>query len=238
MQFIPIKTRVLIPPQDDLYAVLGEYLTEVVEGDIVLVSSKVIAISEGRCVSKTDANKADLVAANADVTIDRPYWNSPLTIVHNTFLGAAGIDESNGNGYYVLLPSDVFKSAEDIHSYLCTKHQVKNIGVIVTDSRSHPFRYGATGVALAWWGIEPLQDHIGRPDLFGRKIEVERSNLVDGLAAGATVIAGEVNECIPVVIARGVPNITFVDGTTKDSLFSPFEDDTFRVLYDRFLPKQ
>jgi len=238
MQFIPIKTRILTPPQDDLYAVLDEYLTDVIEGDIILVSSKVIAIGEGRCVAKTDATKAELVDDTADVVIPRPYWNSPLTIVHNTFLGAAGIDESNGNGYYVLLPSDVFKSAEAIYTYLCTKHQVKNIGVIITDSRSLPFRYGATGVALAWWGMEPLQDHIGRRDLFGRKIEVERSNLVDGLAAGATVIAGEVDECIPVVIARGVPNVIYVTGNTKDSLFSPFEDDTFRVLYERFLPKQ
>lgn len=236
MQFIPIKTRVLTPPQDDLYAVLDEYLTEVLEGDIVLVSSKVVAINEGRCVAKTDVHKSDLVKEFADVLIERPYWNSPLTIVHNTFLGAAGIDESNGNGYYVLLPQDVFKATEEIHSYLSIKHQVKNIGVIMTDSRSLPFRYGATGVALAWWGIEPLQNHIGRPDLFGRLIEIERSNLVDGLASGSTVIAGEVDECIPVVIARGVPNVVYREGNTKDSLYAPYADDTFRVLYEHFLP--
>jgi len=237
MQFIPIKTRVLNPPKDNLYAVLDAYLKDVCEGDIILVSSKVVAIHEGRCVPKADATKAELAAATADVLIARPYWNSPLTIVHNTFLGAAGIDESNGNGYYVLLPADVFAAAQEIQAYLAAKHQVTNIGVIITDSRSLPFRYGATGVALAWWGLEPLQNHIGRPDLFGRPIEVERSNLVDGLAAGATVLAGEVDECIPVVIARGVPNVTYIKGNTKNSLYSPFEDDTFRVLYDRFLKK-
>lgn len=235
MQYIPIKTRILLPPQDDLLAVLDEFLVDIKEYDIILISSKVVAISEGRCILKSAVDKTDLVKNEADVIIERPYWNSPLTIKHHTFLGASGIDESNGNGYFILLPEDVFASAEKIHKYLKAKHHVNNIGVIITDSRSLPLRYGATGVALSWWGMEPLQNHIGRPDLFGRLIEVERSNLVDGLAAGATVVAGEVNECIPVVIARGVPNVVYTEANTKDSLFAPYNDDTFRVLYERFL---
>lgn len=235
MQFIPVKTRILLPPQIDLFSVLDVYVKEIKDGDIILISSKVVAISEGRCIKKSEAIKSELAKQEADVVIERPYWNSPLTIKHHTFLGASGIDESNGNGYLILLPEDVFASAEKIYEYLKLKHQVKNIGVIITDSRSLPLRYGATGVALSWWGIEPLQNHIGRPDLFGRLIEVERSNLVDGLAAGATVIAGEVDECIPVLIARGVPNVVFVQGNTKDQLFAPYSDDTFRVLYERFL---
>jgi len=239
MQFIPIKTRILNPPKDDLLAVLADYLTDIRDGDVVCISSKVVAIHEGRCVTKDGVDKDKLVRQEADIIIPRPYWPSPLTVAHHTFLGASGIDESNGDGYYILLPKDPFASAYALHLFLSKHYKIKNLGVIITDSHSHPFRYGATGVALAWWGIEPLEDHRGRLDLFGRTIEVERSNLVDGLAAASTVVSGEVDECIPVVIARDVPRLTFVDAhqNTRDHLLSSYEDDTFRVLYEQWLPE-
>lgn len=238
MEYIAVPTRVLQPPQDDLFAVLDAALPPLQERDIVVVTSKVVSIHEGRCVPITGTKKEALVAAEADLIIPRPYWATPLTITRNAFLGAAGIDESNGNGYYILLPEDAFVSAERIHSYLRKRTGLSEIGVLITDSVSMPLRYGATGIAIAWWGFAPLQDHIGREDLFGRQIRAERSNLVDGLAAGATVVGGEVNECIPVVIARAVPGVTFVTGNTRDHLFSPYEDDTFRALYEKHLPKR
>ncbi len=235
MQFIPIKTRTLQPPQDDLLAVLDESVPALQNGDVVLISSKVVAIHEGRCVPADTADKAALITQDADVVIERDYWNTPLTIIHNYFVSSAGIDQSNGNGYLVLLPEDPFRSAHDLHTYLCTKYALTELGIIVTDSRSLPLRYGATGVAIGWWGITPLESHIGETDLFGRVIRSERSNVVDGLAAGATVVMGEVAECTPLVIARDVPNLTFTSEPTRDELFASFTDDTFRILYDRFL---
>lgn len=234
MQVIPIKTRVLTPPQDDLLAVLDEYLTAVQEGDIIAISSKVVALHEGRCVPHAEANKDDLVAAEADFIIPRPYWNTPLTVTKHAFLGASGIDESNGGGYLVLLPEDAFASAKRYHEYLKAKFNLTNIGIIITDSHSTPFRYGATGVALGWHGFSPIEDHRGRPDLFGREIQYERSNLVDGLAAAATVVAGEVDECVPVVVLRDVPRVVYQEGETKDSLLVPYAEDTFRVLYEKW----
>lgn len=236
MELIPVKTRVLTPPQDDLFAVLSESLPPLKEKDIVLVSSKVVAIAEGRCVPIAGADKEALVAGETDFMIPREYYRTPLIVVSHTFLGAAGIDESNGGGHYVLLPTDPFASAARLHEYLRETYSLKELGVIITDSHSQPFRYGATGVALAWWGILPLFDHRGRRDLFGREIQYERSNLVDGLAAGATVVMGEVDESIPVVIARGVPQVQFTAEPTKDTLFVPYREDLFRVLYEKFLP--
>ena len=66
----------------------------------------------------------------------------------------------------------------------------------------------------------------------------ERSNIVDGLAAGATVLMGEVDECTPVVIAREIPRLKFIDGDTSNHLLASFEEDTFRVLYEHFLDKK
>jgi F420-0:gamma-glutamyl ligase len=236
MYFIPVKTRVLTPPQDDLFSVLEESLPLLQEGDVVLVSSKVVAIHQGRAVKMGTAHKIDLVQKSADFMIHRDYTSAPLTVTHNTFLGAAGIDESNGDGYYILLPDDMFGFSEMLHEYLCKKYELTKLGIVITDSHSAPFRYGATGVALAWWGINPMEDHRGRLDLFGREIQYERSNLVDGLAAGATVVSGEVDECIPVVIARDVPRLTFTEDNTKDQLLVPYKEDLFRVLFEKYLP--
>lgn len=235
MQLITVKTRVLQPPQDDLLAVFRESLPSLKEQDIVLVSSKVVAINEGTTVLMASADKTALIQEAADLIIPRPYWSAPITVAHNTFLGAAGIDESNGNGYYILLPKDLFTSAIALRAWLCAEYKLKELGVVITDSRSMPFRFGATGVALAWAGIEPIEDCRGRKDLFGREIKYEKSNIVDGLAAGANVLMGEVDECTPIVIARGTPRVLYTEKETKDDVFVPFHDDTFRVLYEKFL---
>lgn len=225
------------PPQDDLWSVLDESLPTLLEGDVVLISSKAVAIHQGRCLVAADYSKDELVKKAADFIIQRDYSSAPLTITNHAFLGAAGIDESNGNGYFILLPENIFEFAKEAHTYLGKKFNLNNLGVVITDSHSGPFRYGATGISLAWWGIEPMEDHRGRTDLFGREIKYERSNLVDGLSAGAVVVSGEVDECIPVVIARNVPRLVFTDKETRDQLLVPYKEDLFRVLYEKFLPK-
>lgn len=235
MQFIPVKTRVLQPPQDDLLAALDESLKDVREGDVVVVSSKVVAIHEGRCVPVSDFDKTAHIEHAAEVIVPRPYWRAPLTITNHVFVSSAGVDRSNSDGFYTLLPADPFVSAKNIHQYLTNRFGLSEAGVIITDSRSEPCRYGAVGVSIGWWGINPLEDHIGKTDLFGRKMKVERSNIVDGIAAGATVVMGEVAEQTPVVVARDIPNLHFTEKNTRDQLFCPFREDTFRVLYEGFL---
>lgn len=235
MQFIPVKTRILTPPQDDLFAVLDESLRDIEEGDVVLVSSKIVAIHEGRCISTEDADKVKMVEEESTLLIPRPYWGTPLSITHNAFIGAAGIDESNADGYYILLPKDPFKSAETIWHYVRKRFDIKNVGVVITDSHSTPLRYGAVGISIGFWGFVPLADHIGKEDLFGREMKIERSNVVDGLASGASVVMGEVAEQTPVVIARDIPDLVYSNKNEKDTLFSPLEDDTFRVLYEQWM---
>ena len=223
------------PPQDDLFAVLDEALAGVQEGDIIAVSSKVVAIHEGNCLPVAGTDKKELVTEEAELCIPRIYWSSPLTIKHSAFIGTAGIDESNADGHYVLLPKDPFVSAKNIHNYLTKRFQIKNAGVVITDSHSSPLRRGAAGVAIGWWGFHPTINHVGKPDLFGREFRIEVSNVADALASGAGLVMGETDECQPVVIIRDTPSITFTDIDTKDELFVSFEDDTFRVLYEGFL---
>lgn len=235
MQLLPVHTKKFHPPKDDLYAELKEHLDQFQSGDVVLISSKVVAISEGRCLPQEGTDKSAIVAEEADLIIDRPYWPSPITVAHHAFIGAAGVDESNGNGSLILLPEYPFMSAERICTFLRTHLCIEDIAVVITDSRSLPFRYGATGVAIGWWGMKPLLSHIGEEDLFGRPLQYERSNIVDGLAAAANVVMGEVAEQTPIVIARAVPKISFCASDTAADIMCPFHDDTFRVLYERFL---
>ena len=235
MELIPVTTRIMHPPQDDLLAVLDASLSEVLEGDVVVVSSKVVSIHEGRCLDKDGIDKARLVQAEAEVVLDRPYAQKPLTITHAAFISAAGIDESNGDGYYVLLPEDPFRSAAGIHAYLTKRFGLQQVGVIVTDSHSMPLRFGALGIGIGFWGIAPLESHVGKHDLFGREFKHERTNVIDSIAAGANLVMGETNECRPVVIARHVPDLHFTTGDQRAALFASFTDDTFRVLYDRWV---
>lgn len=235
MQFIPVKTRTLQPPEDDLFSVFEESLPPLKNGDVVLVTSKVVSIQEGRCVPAKEVNIDELKTKEADVVIPRPYWRSPLTIINHLLVGGSGVDKSNGAGYIILLPKTPFKNAKEIHQYLVKKFGLKELGVIITDSVSEPLRNGAVGKAIAWWGIKPLIHHKGKPDLFGRKIKVERTNVIDSIASSAVLLMGEVAEAQPLVIARDIPNLTFTDEDTKDELFTKFSEDTFRVLYKKWL---
>ncbi len=235
MELLPVKTRVLVPPKDDLFSVLDESLVSLQEGDIVCISSKVVAIHQGRCVPSQNQDKYELARKEADLVIEREYQKSPLLVKQSTFIGSSGIDESNANGYFVLMPENLFEFAHELRDYLRKRFNIKNVGVIVTDSRSLPLRYGATGVSLSFWGFKPLIDLRGRKDLFGREIRIERSNLADGIAASSNVVMGEVSEGTPVVIVRNVPGVTYTEENTPAELFTGFEHDNFRVLYERFL---
>jgi F420-0:gamma-glutamyl ligase len=236
MHVIPVTTPVLRPPQADLQAALQLSLPSLLEGDVLVISSKVVSLDEGRCLPVVGSDKEALVATEAELFIPRPYWNRPLTVARHAFVGSAGIDESNGDGHYVLLPVDVFASAQRLWQWVRAVYGLARCGVIISDSASAPFRLGASGIALAWWGIEPLRSHQGRHDLFGRAIVAERSNVVDPLAAAAVLVGGEVDESTPVVIAREVPGLTYTDRDTRDQLLVPFTEDIFRVLYERWLP--
>jgi coenzyme F420-0:L-glutamate ligase len=200
-----------------------------------MISSKVVSIHEGRVVSSAGVDKRELIQNESSLLIERAYWASPLTVVQHAFISNAGIDESNGDGHLILLPKDPFASAKKIRTFIQETFNLTKIGVVIIDSHSTPFRYGASGIAIGWAGIMPVEDCRGRQDLFGRVIKYERMNFVDGLAAAANIVMGEVDEQTPLVIAREVPRISYTENDTKEDLFVEFDKDTFRILYERFL---
>jgi len=228
MQLFPVTTRVLKPPHDNLYTALDESLHDIQERDIVVITSKVVS------VRIEERDKQELIAEEAELIWRIPERKNPITIAHHTIIGAAGVDESNGNGYYTLLPKNPFASAQEIQEYLREKYGIKELGVIITDSHSAPFRYGAMSISIGCWGFEPIISHIGKQDLFGRVVEYSKTNVADALSASATLVSGECAEASPIVIVRDVPNICFTNEKPEQELFVPYEEDMFKVLFEKF----
>ncbi len=235
MQVLPIHTRPLLAPKDSLLDALVEARLTLRDGDIVAISSKVVAIHEGATVPLDAAEKEELIKAQAtwyQKGTRASRWRTWFTIAGGAFVGSAGVDESNGNGHYILYPKDPFKSAKMLRAWLMKTYGVQEIGVIITDSMSTPLRRGAIGFALAWDGIDPLRDYRGTQDIFGRTIKIELANLIDALAASAVLVMGEGAECTPVALIRDAKNITLKNRSKKlDQLIVEPENDIFAPLF-------
>jgi len=236
MKYIPIKTPVLKPPQDNLFQILENVFTDLCEGDLILITSKVVSIHQGRCVPVDQAKKRNLVKQEADYLIKgyEEFNLPPLAIKHHALFYDAGIDESNADGHYVLLPEKPFDEAERIWKFISEKYDIHKFGVIITDSHSQPMRIGAIGIAIGWWGFHPIESHRGKKDLFNRPLHFSVTNIVDCVAAGAGAVCGETNESTPIVIARDVPNIQFTKIDTRHDLFKSRKEDIFYPLLKPF----
>jgi F420-0:gamma-glutamyl ligase len=228
------------PPQDDLFALLSESLAEVKERDVVLITSKIVSIHQGRCVRVGSRDKKELVLEEAEYVVDFPdsQTQSPLAIVHNALFYAAGIDESNADGHYILLPKKPFDVAEEIWHWIREHKGIENVGVVITDSKSAPLRSGATGVAISWWGFHPTESHKKKLDLFGRELHFSVTNIVDAISAGASAVCGETNESTPIVIVRDVPKLEFTKLDTRHELFTSPKEDIYYPLLKPFYSKQ
>lgn len=239
MLVIPVTTRVMLPPKDDLREVLDASLPKLRERDIVVVTSKIVSIGEGRCVPRgTSKEKKALIEKEAEYLARfKESRRSVFSVKGHTVVGSAGIDESNGNGYWTLWPKDPFMSAKNIWSYLKRKHGLSRLGIVITDSTSPPMRLGCIGISIGFFGIHPLLRYIGKKDLFGRTFKFERSNLVDGIAAAAVVVIGEGDEQTPLCIVRDVPNMRFASyDTSRELLIRPKQDiyyPLFKPLYEQ-----
>ncbi len=188
-------------------------------GDVVAVSSKYAAISEGRVVElasvhpseqarqiaanyNMDAHLVQLIIENSDHIFGGIQMGFLLTHTFGIVSPNAGLDRSNiPAGQVVLFPADPFASAERIRQVLQTHYNVQ-IGIILTDSWLMPGRWGTTGVALACAGFEPLQDERGQPDLFGNLMQVTQRSIADTLCICAQMVMGERDEATPIALIR------------------------------------
>ncbi|MCP8308291.1 MAG: coenzyme F420-0:L-glutamate ligase [archaeon] len=188
------------------------------DGDIIVISSKFVAMSEGRLVRLSDvipspeaedlastthmpSNLAELILREADsVFAGMPGF--ALSIKDGVFTPNAGIDRSNvQEGWAILYPRVPFRKAEMLRRRILLESG-KKVGIVITDSRLLPLRSGTTGIAIGVAGFDPVKDERGRKDLFNNILRVTLRALADDISAGAQLIMGEADEGTPIVIIR------------------------------------
>lgn len=221
MNVSAIKTHKISASDTDINAVLDAYLTTLEENTIVVITSKIVSICEGRQTLISESSKGTLVDQEAELYLPKEANNYGvyITIKNNILAATAGIDESNSNGYYVFWPKDPQNSANNIRTYLKKKHNLKNLGVLITDSKTTPLRWGVTGIGLSHCGFAAINDIIGTPDIFGRLMQMTKVNVMDGLSAAAAVVMGEGAEQTPLGLITDVPFVKFHDhNPTKEEL--------------------
>lgn len=218
----------LIQPGDDLAALIIKSLQQanlhLQDGDILVVSSKIVSKSEGRFVDLNTVTPSARAEEIAQITLKDPriielalqYTEqisrlAPYVFIVRHKLGFtsanAGIDQSNvgfdSQNKVLLLPENPDKSAHDLRQTLEAKYGPQ-IGIIISDTHGRPFRPGNVGVAIGIAGVPAMIDQRGQPDLFGRTLQATLTPIADELAAAAGLISGQADEGQPVVLIRGV----------------------------------
>ncbi|HVX53388.1 coenzyme F420-0:L-glutamate ligase [Nocardioides sp.] len=210
---------------DDLAALLLP-LVELADGDIVVVTSKVVAKAEGQVRAST--REAELPGETRRVVARR----GATTIVRNRLgltMAAAGIDASNVEpGHVVLLPADPDASARRLRTALAERAGV-NVGVVVTDTAGRAWREGQVDIAIGAAGVLPLESFAGRVDGYGNDLVVTAPAIADELA-GLAELAGGKLAGRPFALVRGRADLVMPvgeDGPGATSLIRPEGRDFF-----------
>ncbi len=228
MKVKAIKTRLFLP-EEKLLPFIDQYCPILREGDILVVTSKIVALAEGRLVTKWDnAKKQAIIKQESQLMIPAKYIC--LTVKDGMVMASAGVDESNGNGALILLPRDSWRVASAIRSHFRKRRGLRKLGVIITDSRNAPFRKGITGAALAYSGFKGLKDYRRTLDIFGRPFHFSRVDVADSLATAAVLCMGEGNEKRPLAIISNAP-VTYTDKINKQELRISLEEDMYGPLF-------
>ncbi len=214
MKVTPIKTSI-VKPHDDLEAFLSAHTPKLDERSVLAVTSKIVALCEGRVVPRVTgerSEKHEIVRQEAEKYLDPngSQYTLMLTIKSGVMAVNAGVDESNVDAeHYVLLPENSFVSAERIWHWGRKHFKIKEFGVIITDSRTVPLKWGVLGTALGYCGFVGLRNEIGKPDLYGRPMHMTQVNNAEALAVTSVYIGGETAESQPLVLIEDVPQIQF-----------------------------
>ena len=223
----------LFSPGDDLakFVVRNVPRAEVGERMVLAVTSKIVSLAEGRLVPRASIEKGALVRREADVFLGEAGYGCMLTVKEGLFIPSAGIDESNSaGGDFILYPERPFGSAKRLWEALRKEWGVEELGLMLTDSRTFPLRWGVTGCCLSYWGFRAVKSMIGTEDLFGRQLQMTKINRADALAAAAVLVMGEGRERRPLALLRGM-DCEFTSDTDPAELRIEPKDDLYWPLF-------
>ncbi|MFF3319124.1 coenzyme F420-0:L-glutamate ligase [Streptomyces sp. NPDC003035] len=212
---------------DDLAKLIASVSPGLQDGDVLLVTSKIVSKAEGRVIAADDREEA-IDAETVRVVARR----GTLRIVENRqglIMAAAGVDASNTPaGTVLLLPVDPDASARALREGLRDVLGV-DVGVVVTDTFGRPWRSGLTDVAIGAAGVRVLDDLRGGTDAYGNPLSATVVATADELAAAGDLVKGKASG-LPVAVVRGLPHL--VDNAGGDgarALVRGAADDMFRL---------
>jgi len=250
MRILPIKTeRVEINPslsiEDWIVKSISDRQEQLKNGDILVLSSKIISYFEGNVIPLQDIRpteqakqiaekmntKSELIQLaldEADQVIAETPWVL-LTLKNGIYTANSGVDLSNvPAGYAVVWPKNPYESAGVIRKSLMSQQGLKKLAIIIIDSSCTPGRKGTLALSIGHAGIEGYQELKGSTDLFGNTLRYSALNRVDSLATAANLAMGESIECTPLVIIRDYEWQQMEDTKNDEMIISP-SDEMFPI---------
>jgi coenzyme F420-0:L-glutamate ligase/coenzyme F420-1:gamma-L-glutamate ligase len=203
---------------------------ELLDGDVLVVTQKIVSKAEGRLVAidHHDATAKLALVLEESVRVLRRRGDLVISETRHGFVCAnAGVDLSNvAEGSAALLPDDPDRSARRIRAGLKNALGV-DIGVIVSDTFGRPWRRGVTDVAIGCAGVAAVVDLRGTPDAGGRELAATEVCVADELASAAELVMGK-DRGVPVAVVRGVPAEWLRPASVKAEVVRPSDEDLFR----------
>ena len=249
IEIIPVPGIPLIRNGDNISLIFLECLKKsginLEDSDVVVIAETIVSKAEGNVVDLREINPSPEAEKLAEKTGKDPriceliiresveivrVGNGPIIAETKNGLVCAscGIDHSNVAGdfdHVALLPDDPDRSASEIRERIL-KETGKDVAVIISDTQGRPLRSGAVGTAIGLSGLQPIWVKAGETDLYGYVLEASPIAVADELASAASILQGQSNEGIPIVVIRGARYLKG-EGTAKDLLRSR-DKDLFR----------
>ena len=229
LQVLPVEGIGEVGRGDDLAAMIAEHVA-LEDGDVVVVTQKVVSKAEGRMVpvDPDDPAARDAVIAAESVRQLRRRAELVISETRHGFVCAnAGVDLSNvDEGWAALLPEDPDRSARRIRDGLRAATG-KDVGVVVSDTFGRPWRRGVTDVAIGCAGVAAVVDLRGTSDDRGRPLVATEVCVADELASAAELVMGKAGR-VPVAVVRGVDPAWLRRGSVRDEILRPVAEDLFR----------
>jgi coenzyme F420-0:L-glutamate ligase/coenzyme F420-1:gamma-L-glutamate ligase len=244
MEIVGVAGLPEIGPGDDLGAQIAAAVA-LQDGDVVVVTSKIVSKAEGRVVEldtvapsgfaaewaatwDKDPRVVELVLRESR-RIVRMVGPVLITETHHGFVCAnSGVDQSSSGaaGRVVLLPEDPDASARRIRAGLAEGPAGVDVAVIVSDTFGRPWREGQTDIAVGIAGIAPMHSYIGEVDPHGHEFRVQELCVVDELAGAAELVKGNTSR-VPVAVIRGFA-WERDDGASMKAVLRDAQRDLFR----------
>lgn len=215
MIITPIKTEIFKPLFDPMDLI--KYITPIAPKTIIAISTKIISLMENQIIQLKQQTKHDLIKQQSDIYLGaQTCLNSPITIIQDIIMPTAGIDQSNApKNHFIIWPKNCNKSAEKIWHEFEKIINHTQFAVLLTDTRTGLMRRGTVGICTGFYGVNPLKNYIGKPDLFNKNLQSTKVNIVDSIAAICVLAMGEADEQTPIVKVENVENIEFTHTTQE-----------------------